>query len=122
MIDSAVQLLSVIGVISALAAFGSVVAALARKWELARALGRWAVIAALVVIPLALVLLVSMFGGVANAPAASKATLLAKGISGTMNAIAPGVPSVLVGAVVWAIASQRSTRRAPARESDVEES
>ena len=121
MLDTAVQLLSVMGAISALAALGSVVMALARKWELARALGRWAVIAALLSIPVALLVLSTAFGAVASADAASKATRLARGISGTMNAIAPGVPSLLVGSVVWGIASQRLQRKRPA-ESESEES
>lgn len=122
MLDTAVQLLSALGAISALAALGGVGVALARKWELARALGRWAVIAALLSLPVALLVLSSAFTVVAHADASSKATQLARGISGTMNAIAPAVPSLLVGVVVWAIASQRLQQRArvPASDSQAE--
>jgi hypothetical protein len=117
-VDTAVQLLSVMGAVAVLAAAGGAVMALARKWELARALGRWAVFAALLPVPFAIALLVTTFGAVADAEASSKATLLAKSISGTMNAVAPGVPSLLVGVVVWVIASQRLQQRRPAPQAE----
>ena len=117
MIDGTYQVISAVALLSAIVVGASVVAAIAKKWSVARELARFAVVTAVALVPVGVVLLVVSYNLVANADARSKATLLARGISTAMNCFAPIIPAVLAGIPVWVIASQRS-RPKPELESD----
>src|SRR5690349_3537029 len=89
------------------AGVAGVALAITRQWSLAREMGRLSTLTALVLVPGVVAALLLGFGAVADAAAASKATLLAKTISESMNCAGLIFPSLLLGAPVWAIASQR---------------
>ena len=98
---------SAILIIAACSACAAVGAAFLRKWRLARALARGAVLSALVMIPVGIAILVAAFSKFANADASSKATHLARGISESMNVGALILPALLLGVPAWIIAARR---------------
>ena len=110
-------MISAVALLSAIVVGASVVAAIAKRWSVARELARLAVLTAVALVPVGVVLLAVSFNVVANADATGKATMLARGISTAMNCFAPIIPAVLGGIPVWIIASQRS-RPKPELEND----
>ena len=117
MMEGVYRVISAAALLSAMVVAASVVAAIVKKWSAARELARLGVLTAVALVPVGVVLLLVSYNLVANADAASKATLLARGISTAMNCFAPIIPAVLAGIPVWVIATQRS-RPKPELDSD----
>ena len=88
--------------------------AIARRWSAARRFGRISFLGALALVfaALPLIFVLLLLGVGHRASTESKATLLARGISDTINLMVIIFPTLVIGALTWPIGAFVERRRA----------